>query len=276
MRIETRGLTFDVAAGGPADGVPVLLLHGFPQHSGEFDDVVPALHAAGLRTYAPDQRGYSPDARPPQVRDYRLAECVADAVALLDALDVPAAHLVGHDWGALVAWQVAAYHPDRVHTLTAVSVPHPAAMAHALATDAGQKARSSYIALFRRAGTAEKVLLAWNGAALRKMLGGVGDAERVARYAEPMRRPGALTAALNWYRAMSGAELARTPAVPVPTTFVWSDGDTAIGRTAAETCAERVTGEYRFVVLPGVSHWIPDEAPQALTEAILARVGPTL
>lgn len=272
MRVDARGLTFEVHTGGPEDGDPVLLLHGFPQHSGEWADALPALHAAGLRTYALDQRGYSPGARPAEVEAYRMAECVADAVAVLDALGVDAAHVVGHDWGAVVAWTLAARHPERVRTLTAVSVPHPAAMAHALTTDPQQKARSSYMLLFRKPGKAEKVLLALHATALRKMLGGVGGRERVASYVQPMREPGALTAALNWYRAMSGRDMAGTGPVPVPTTFVWSDRDFAIGRTAAEACAAHVTGEYRFVELSGVSHWIPDEAPGALAEAVLAQV----
>ncbi|MEU6077784.1 alpha/beta hydrolase [Micromonospora sp. NPDC047074] len=272
MRIEARGLTFDVRVGGPAGGTPVLLLHGFPQHGGEWDDVVPALHAAGLRTYALDQRGYSPGARPGAVEAYRLPELVADAVGVLDALGVDAAHLVGHDWGAVVAWAVAAGHPERARTLTAVSVPHPAAMAWALTEDPGQKARSAYMTLFRRPGTAEKALLALGATGLRRMLRGVGDDRRVAGYADPMREPGALTAALNWYRAMSRRDLAAIGPVAVPTTFVWSDGDVAIGRSAAEACAGQVTGDYRFVELPRVSHWIPDEAPAPLAEAILARV----
>ncbi|MET8043113.1 alpha/beta fold hydrolase [Micromonospora sp. NPDC005215] len=275
MRVDARGLTFEVTAGGPSDGVPVLLLHGFPQHSGEWDDVVPALHAAGLRTYALDQRGYSPGARPTAVADYRIPELVADVVAVLDALGLDAVHLVGHDWGAIVAWAVAAGHPDRVRTLTAVSVPHPAAMAYALTNDGQQKARSSYITVFRKPGTAEKVLLAWHATALRRLLGGVGDGPRVDRYAAPMREPGVLTAALNWYRAMSRADLAGVGPVAVPTTYVWSDRDVAIGRTAAEACAANVTGAYHFVRLPGVSHWIPDTAPGPLAEAILARAGGT-
>lgn len=273
MRIDARGLTFDVRAGGPEGGPPVLLLHGFPQHSGEWDDVVPALHAAGLRTYALDQRGYSPGARPEAVDAYRLAELVADAVAVLDALGVDSAHVVGHDWGAVVGWALAAGHPGRVRTLTAVSVPHPAAMAHALTNDRRQKARSAYMLLFRQAGKAEKALLALKATGLRRMLSGVGGAHRVAGYAEPMRAPGALTAALNWYRAMSRSDLAAVGPVPVPTTYVWSDRDVAIGRTAAEACAAHVTGDYRLVELTGVSHWIPDEAPAPLAEAILARAG---
>ncbi|GAA3765222.1 alpha/beta fold hydrolase [Micromonospora maritima] len=271
MRVEARGLTFEVRTGGPEGGDPVLLLHGFPQHSGEWDAVTPALHAAGLRTYALDQRGYSPLARPAAVEAYRIPELVADAAGVLDALGVTRAHLVGHDWGAIVAWGLAAAYPERVRTLTAVSVPHPAAMGHALATDPRQKAKSAYIALFRMPGKAEKVLLALHGAALRRLLRGVGDADVVARYAEPMRDPQALTAALNWYRAMSGTDMKAVGPVEVPTTYVWSDRDVAIGRTAAQACAAHVTGDYRFLVLDGVSHWIPDEAPGPLAEAILAR-----
>ncbi|SCG63779.1 alpha/beta fold hydrolase [Micromonospora halophytica] len=272
MRVEARGLTFEVRTGGPEGGEPVLLLHGFPQHGGEWDEVTPALHAAGLRTYALDQRGYSPGARPAEVSAYRMPELVADAVAVLDALGVDAAHVVGHDWGAAVGWGLAAGHPERVRTLTAVSVPHPAAFGYALARDRKQKARSSYMMLFRQRGTAEKVLLAGRATVLRRMISGLGDAGQVARYAEPMRQPGALTAALNWYRAMSSSDLGRIGTVTVPTTYVWSDKDFAIGRTAAEACARHVAGEYRFVELSGVTHWIPDRAPGPLAEAILARV----
>lgn len=271
-RLDARGLTFDLWSGGPADGEPVLLLHGFPQHSGEWGDVLPALHAAGLRTHALDQRGYSAGARPTAVEDYRLPELVADAVAVLDAIGVTSAHVVGHDWGSIVAWGLAAGHPDRVRTLTAVSVPHPAAMAHALATDPQQKVRSAYMTLFRRAGVAEKTLLAFNAAGLRKVLDGVGR-DRVSSYADPLREPGALTGPLNWYRAMSRSDLAAVGTVGVPTTYVWSDRDVAIGRTAAEACAAQVTGDYRFVELAGVTHWIPDEAADALTDAVLSRIG---
>lgn len=286
MRIEARGLNFDVRLGGPDSAPAALLLHGFPQHSGEWELVAPTLHAAGIRTVALDQRGYSPGARPAEVSAYRIAEPVADALAVLDALGLAAAHVVGHDWGAVVGWHLASRHPDRLRTLTAVSVPHPLAMAAALATDPDQRRRSAYIGLFREgasgtgessregAGKAERVLLAGGAARLRAMLTGV-PVDRREAYLAPIRDPGAtaLTAALSWYRAMSRTDLDGLGAVGVPTTYVWSDQDIAVGRTAALACAKYVTGDYRFVELAGVSHWVPDEAPGALADAIVARVG---
>jgi pimeloyl-ACP methyl ester carboxylesterase len=272
MHISVRGFTFDVHLGGPEGGTAVLLLHGFPQHSGQWDLVAPTLHQVGLRTIALDQRGYSPGARPEDTAAYRIAECVADPLAILDALRVDAAHVLGHDWGALVGWHLASRHPDRVRTFTAVSVPHPLALAAAVGADPDQRERSSYIRLFRAPGRAEQVLLADGGCRLRRMLEGVPP-DRIESYLRPLREPGALTAALQWYRAMSPADLAGLGPVAVPTTLVWSDHDEAIGRTAAEGCAAYVTGEFAFLEVAGVTHWVPEEAPEAVSEAALDRIG---
>jgi pimeloyl-ACP methyl ester carboxylesterase len=271
MRIEARGLTFDVDAGGPEDGEPVLLLHGFPQDHREWAEVVPRLHEAGLRTYAPDQRGYSAGARPATVADYRIDEPVADAVAILDALGIDSAHVVGHDWGATVGWSLAAAHPDRVRTLTAVSVPHPRALADGLRTNWLQRARFVYMGVFR-AGFAERLLLARNGAVLRSMMKPVGAA-RAAGYAAAMREPGRLTAALSWYRALDLKAGGAPGAVTVPTTYVWTDADPLVTRSTAEHTAAWVSADYRLVRLRGIGHWVPEEAPKALTEVVLARVG---
>jgi pimeloyl-ACP methyl ester carboxylesterase len=232
--------------------------------------VEPELHAAGLRTLALDQRGYSPGARPADAGSYRMAECVADALAVLGSLGIGAAHVVGHDWGSAVAWHLAARYPDRVRTLTAVSVPHPLALTQALATDPEQRERSAYMRLFSEVGKAEQVLLAEGAQRLRALFTPVAPEP----YLPPLLVPGALTAALNWYRAMSKEDNVGFGAVAVPTTYVWSDADVALGRTAAGACAAYVTGEYRFVTLPGVSHWIADEAPEALAAEILRRVMP--
>ncbi len=269
---DRAGLTFDVRDSGPAGGDPVLLLHGFPQHAGSWDRVAPVLHGAGLRTLAPDQRGYSPGARPTGRRAYLLRELVDDVRALLDAARLERAHVVGHDWGAMVAWGLAAWHPDRVSTLTAVSVPHPAAFTRALVTSS-QALRSSYMAFFQLPVLPEAVLRAGNSARLRQLLLGsgmpAGDAEdTVAR----MRPAGALTAALDWYRALPLGARDAVGRVRVPTLHVWSDGDAALGRVGAEATADFVTGPYRLEVLEGVSHWVPETAADRLGELVVAHV----
>ncbi|MFI5491721.1 alpha/beta fold hydrolase [Actinoplanes sp. NPDC051859] len=270
MEIKARGFTFDVAVSGPEDGTPVLLLHGFPQDHREFDLLLPRLHAAGLRTYALDQRGYSPGARPEAVADYRLREAAADAVAVLDALGVARVHVIGHDWGAQVAWMLAADHPDRIRTLTAVSVPHPRAMSVALRNQPSQRMRFAYMGVFRSR-VAERLLLARGGAVLRSMMRDIGP--RAALYARAMAEPGRLTGALNWYRALSRGELAGMGKITVPTTYVWSDGDPVVGRSAALGTETWVEADYRLVVLRGIGHWVPEEAPNALAEVALARIG---
>ncbi|RBY86504.1 alpha/beta fold hydrolase [Blastococcus sp. TF02A-30] len=273
LRTDVGDLTFDVRVDGPEDGRPVLLLHGFPETSASWAAVTPLLAQAGLRTYAPDQLGYSPGARPADVDAYALQNLAQVTADLMTALEIPVADVVGHDWGANVAWALAGWHSDRVRSLTAVSVPHPAAYTAAYRADPEQKERSAYIRLFWQAGKAEEVLLADEARRLRRMYdvetSGISP-ETVDEYVGVLSAPGALTAALNWYRAMSSD--VRVDKIGVPTTYVWSDGDVAIGRMAAEACAEFVPGDYRFVQLPGVTHWIPEQAPEQLAAAILDRI----
>ncbi|GAA2873651.1 alpha/beta hydrolase [Streptomyces mexicanus] len=268
--VRVGELTFDVATAGPQTGTPVLLLHGFPETSACWRPMAPTLTAAGLRLYAPDQRGYSPGARPEGVDAYRIEHLVADVIGLLDALGIARAHLVGHDWGAIVGWFAAAWHPDRVQTLTAVSVPHPAAFGWAVAHDADQQQRSAYIKAFRRPGTEDK-LLADDCRRLRAAFGGDVDLPLVEEHLHRLSEPGALGAALSWYRAMT-AEFAALDPVTVPTTYVWSDGDAYLGRAGALRCRRFVSGPYRFVELAGISHWIPEQAPHRLADEVLHRV----
>lgn len=273
MRIDTLhhdGLTFDVVDTGPVDGEPVVLLHGFPERSSSWTEVSELLHGHGLRTVAPDQRGYSPGARPPHRRDYAMPKLVGDVLALVDELG-GSAHLVGHDWGAAVAWTVAARHPDAVRTLTAVSVPHPAAFLAAMPR--GQLLKSWYMGLFQLPWLPE-ALLSRRGGTLDGMLrkGGL-TADDIARFDREIVDDGALTGGLNWYRALpfTPPTWSRTK-VRVPTTFVWSDHDVALGRWGAEHTGDWVDADYEFVELRGISHWIPTEAPDALAEAVVERV----
>jgi pimeloyl-ACP methyl ester carboxylesterase len=266
------GLTFDVRDAGPPDGEPVVLLHGFPQDSAAWDAVTPSLHQHGLRTLAPDQRGYSPMARPRGRKHYTLRETVADVLALLDAAELESAHVVGHDWGGMVAWALGAWHPERLRTLTALSVPHPAAMAKAMVTS-DQALRSYYVGVFQLPQLPERLLLAQGGKALRGMLrsGGLSRGA-AAHYVARMQEPGALSAALGWYRALPFQARDRVGTVRVPTLHVWSTGDTFLGRAGIEATAQFVDAPYRLEILDDVSHWIPELAADRVAELITTHV----
>ena len=277
--VHARGMVFEARAAGSPGGRGVLLLHGFPQTSASWQHQLPALGALGMRALAFDQRGYSPGARPPEVRDYTLGELVEDALAVADDQGFERFDVVGHDWGAMVAWVIAARHPKRVRSLTALSVPHPSAFAGAFRGDSDQASRSSYIDIFRRPGhVAEGLLLGADGSGdgLRAMFTRTGmppGTPEVDEFVAAMLQPGAMTAALNWYRAMAAQEVVDVGAVEVPTLYVWSTEDAAIGRRAAEECGRFVTAPYRFEVLHGVSHWIPETAPDALNALLLDHLG---
>lgn len=268
-------LTFDALAAGPEGAQAVLLLHGFPQTSQAWVDQLEALGAAGYRAVAFDQRGYSPRARPAAVDAYRTPELTADVIGVADALGMDRFHLVGHDWGGAVAWQVGGRHGDRVRTLTAVSTPHPAAMGMALAGQTGgdQAERSSYIALFREPDSQDR-LLADDAQVLRLLYLASGmPAGREAPYVEALATPEALGAALNWYRAADLTLVEGLGPVRSPTMYVWSTEDPALGREAAEATASFVEGPYRFEVLEGVGHWIPEQQPDRLNALLLDHFG---
>lgn len=263
------GLVFDVRDEGPVDGTPVLLLHGFPQDSRCWAAVSPILHTRGYRTIAPDQRGYSPGARPRPRRAYRPSKLTDDIVELIEVAGLGPAHLVGHDWGAAVGWGVAAQRPELLRSLTALSVPHPAAFVRAMFTSS-QGRRSRYMLFFQLPWWPERLLS--SGKSWERSLRSTGmPSEAAARDAELMRDRGRARGALNWYRSMMLSSLrALRGKITVPTLYVWSDGDTAIGPQGAALTPRFVTGPYAYEVLEGVSHWIPDEAPEQLA-ALLVR-----
>ncbi|GAA12738.1 alpha/beta fold hydrolase [Gordonia alkanivorans] len=259
--------TFDVLDAGPLDGEPIVLLHGFPQRARSWDLVAPRLHARGFRTIAPDQRGYSPGARPTRRREYVQGELVADVLALFDDAGVEDAHVVGHDWGAAVAWTLAAHHPDRVRTLTALSVPHPGAFLQAMPR--GQILRSWYMLAFQIPALPEKLL--GRLMTTRPDFGvRMGFPEPFASRVVPdIAEYGALPGALGWYRAMAIPDKRSTPAqVKVPTSYLWGDRDIALGRVGAQLTSGWVDAPYDFVVLPGADHWLPESRPDDVAVAI--------
>ncbi|QIS16702.1 alpha/beta fold hydrolase [Nocardia arthritidis] len=267
INIPTAAGTFDALSSGAPGGREVLLLHGFPESAAAWEFQLTALGGGGCHAVAPNQRGYSPGVRPERVAEYRLEELVGDVAAIADELDWRRFDLVGHDWGAYVAWAFAAEQPERVRSLTAVSVPHPAAFLKAIAEDEDQAQRSAYMQLLRQPRVAERTLLADDCAALRKAFEWKVPQERIEEHVGRLGQQEALTAALNWYRAMhlSGP----VGKVEVPTLYVWGTEDSAVGSTAALAAEGYVRGPYRFEMLEDVSHWIPKEAPEALTRLIM-------
>jgi pimeloyl-ACP methyl ester carboxylesterase len=260
------GFGFRVTDTSPADGSGAgqvaVLLHGFPGDRHCWDRVAPVLAAAGYRVLAPDQRGYSPGARPASRSAYTLSRLAGDVLALADAAEAERFHLAGHDWGAALAWYMAGHYPDRLISVAALSVPHPGAYMRALVSS-GQAARSWYIAAFQLPVLPELALSRRGGQVMRAALGRTGlDPASAARYAARAADPGAMRGPVNWYRAIPLGLRERTGRIGIPTLFAWGDGDRFVSRAAAGLCGRYVSGPYRFEVLEGASHWLPEEAPE--------------
>lgn len=261
---ERKGLIFDVVDRGPLDGDITVLLHGFPQTASSWDALAPRLHAEGYRTLAPDQRGYSPRARPRGRYAYRTSELVNDVLALIRTADPGSrgVHVIGHDWGAAVAWALAATHPNALSTLTALSVPHPAAFIRSLFTSR-QFLLSWYMYFFQLPWIPELALRrlyrSGNSGVATKLTAGQPEADTL-RDVTFLMTSGALTPALNWYRAMPFNPPSRLSPVTIPTMFIASDADPVLGPKCAALTRDHVTGPYTFHTLPEVGHWIPEQA----------------
>ena len=250
----------------------VLLLHGFPQSRHSWRAQVPALGAAGFHAIAPDQRGYSPGVRPDpkDLPAYSIDRLVGDVVDLADTLGAGTFHLVGHDWGGQVAWCTAARHPGRVTSLTVLSRPHPAAFRRAFKENADdQQHRSRHHKAFHDPSTVA-MLLADDAGRLRGTLADAGvPAPSIAEYLSVLGNGEALEAALAWYRAAGALANMEVGPITVPTLYVWGDQDRSVGRSAAEWTAEHVKAPYRFVPVAGRGHFLTDEVPDLVTQALL-------
>lgn len=271
IEVAANDLVFTASsAGSPGDEL-VLFLHGFPQTRYTWRAELPAVAAAGFRGLAPDQRGYSPGARPAGIDAYRVENLVSDALAIADAADAERFHLVGHDWGGQLAWLTAALHPDRVESLAVISRPHPKAFISSLADDPEQASRSGHHRSFLRPEATDE-LLADDAARLRRLLArsGVPPVDAKA-YLDVLAERAALDAAINWYRTGRGSALRAPviPAVTVPTLYVWGTADGSVGRIAAEATAAHVDGPYRFEPVPDIGHFVTDEAPDVFPPLLL-------
>ena len=276
IRIPVGEFVFDAVVAGPEDGDLVVLLHGFPQSNFEYRDQIPTLAAMGFRVLAPNQRGYSPGARPDGAEAYAMANLVSDVVSMAAWFGHDRFHVVGHDWGAAVAWYTALAYPDRIISVVALSVPHPFAFGEALRSPSGQQASmSGYMQTFRAA-DAEERFLADDAAFLREIYSGSGSTSaEIQVYVDLLGTPEAIGAALNWYRAMTvQSPMPTLTPISMPTTYVWSTADFALGREGAELTEKYIEGPYRFTVLDDVGHWIPEQAPDQLNEVLKEHFAP--
>lgn len=275
METQTRsftvdGLGFTVDTAGPDSGVPVLMLHGFPQTRHMWRHQLRALATAGFHALAPDQRGYSRGARPAEVEAYAIDRLTGDALGLMDACGARRFHLAGHDWGGQLAWLIAAANPQRVATLTVLSRPHPAAFVRALAEDPEQAKRSQHHRGFRESDAIAR-LRQDNFKSLRRGLEREGIAAADADvYLRTLGEDGALESAINWYRASVIA--APMPPVSMPTLYIWGSADASVGRRAAELTEQFVRAPYEFVEIRDGGHFLVDQYPDRISELLLAHL----
>jgi pimeloyl-ACP methyl ester carboxylesterase len=257
-----RGDGVELAVHDEGEGTPVLLIHGFPDSANLWRNQVNALIAAGFRTIAPDLRGFGESGR---ADDYRVGRSVADMAAILDTLSIEKAHVVGHDWGAGVAWALAALEPGRVDRLVAMSVGHPG-MRSERTLESRQKAWYTLLFQFPEA---EALLTREDWKLTRQWAASHPDLEeRIAALAQP----GALTAGLGWYRANLHPARELEPAREVPRVDnalgLWSDGDAYLAEEQMRGSG-RFVDDWRYERIEGASHWMQLDAPDRINQLLL-------
>ena len=267
VQVDSGGVTLNVEVYGPEKGTPVLLLHGFPDSGRLWSKQVEPLTEAGFRVIVPDQRGYGKSDKPDEVDAYHLVLLANDQVAVLDQVGVEKAHVVGHDWGAAVAWAMGAFAPDRVDKLVALSVGHPLSFASA---GLEQREKSWYMLLFQFEGIAEHWLSDNDWANFREW-GRHPDADAVIA---DLEKNASLTPGLNWYRATVHPRTLiepplDLPKVTVPTMGVWSSGDFALTERQMTGSSEFVAAPWRYERVEGPGHWMQWEAPEKVNPLLL-------
>jgi len=277
--VQANGLRFHVVSSGPKTGKPVLLLHGFPEFWYSWRHQLRALAQAGYRAIAPDLRGYNLSDKPSGVANYQTRILMSDVVALVAALGYTTVDLVGHDWGGAIAWAVAASseHRQVIRSLAILNAPHPAAFVRRMSLS--QLRRSWYMLFFQIPSLPEHLIRKDGFALLRRMLSrsaqpGTFSAPDLDRFVEAMSQPGALTCAMNYYRAMLRqnlvAELRRLSTIPasLPVLLVWGERDVALGKELTYDL-HKFVDNLRIEYVPDAGHWVQQESPETVNRALL-------
>ncbi|AWK88109.1 alpha/beta fold hydrolase [Azospirillum thermophilum] len=266
-----------VLKAGPADGTPVILLHGFPEFSHGWRNQIGPLAGAGFRVLAPDQRGYNLSDKPQRIADYRIGQLTGDILRLADAEGWERFHLVGHDWGGIVAWWIGLMHPYRLDRLVVLNAPHPATLRPHMARHPAQLLKSWYVGLFQLPVLPERLIRAGGFRMAERALcatsrRGTFSADELARYREAWGRPGALTAMLNWYRALRRNPRPPAVGIPVPTLILWGDRDAFLDSSLADEAAA-LCDDARVVHLPRATHWVQHEEADTVNRLLIDFLG---
>lgn len=278
--VIVNGVSLHVVQAGPLDGPLVILLHGFPEFWLEWRDYFAPLAQAGFRVVAPDQRGYNLSSKPQGVAAYRLDLLADDIFALADKLGRKTFRVVGHDWGSAVAWWMATRNPSRLERLVTMDAPHPAVWMSAVRQDSEQRRKSWYVQALRIPWLPEFLIRLGGYSGLTKALTNAArkDAftpEVLKQYKAAWQQPGALTAMINWYRAVTSDELAMPvpKSLTVPTLILWGDKDIYVGPKLAEACAA-LCANVRVVHFPQSGHWLPHDEREAVIGQLLEFLKP--
>ena len=270
--IETNNTKLHVVTDGPENGTPVILLHGFPEFHYGWRKQVPALAEAGFHVITPDQRGYNLSEKPKGVSSYHLENLAKDVIGILDHYGIQKARLVGHDWGAVVAWYVAIRYPERLEKLVILNVPHPDVMTHFLLHNVEQRKKSWYVYFFQLPWIAEWVLRRQDYRNLVRMLYGSGRKSTFSRddmteYKKAWSQPGALSAMIHWYRSIVRESLKdlfrkKKPArrISVQTLMMWGTNDVALSHEMAQPSID-LCDNGKLIFFENATHWVQhDEA----------------
>jgi pimeloyl-ACP methyl ester carboxylesterase len=271
---QNANVRLHAIAAGPKEGPVVVLLHGFPEFWYGWRRQIEPLADAGFRVIVPDQRGYNLSSKPSGVAAYALTELVSDVIAIADQLGQEKIFLAGHDWGAAVAWSTALLYPQRIAKLVALNVPHPSVMRSFMMKHMRQMLRSWYIFFFQLPYLPEAFFSAFHflvGARslLRSSRPGTFSAEDLNQYRTAWSQPGALTAMINWYRALFRTR-AKFPdkTVRIPTRILWGERDAFL---LAEMAHEslRYCKDAELFTFANASHWLQHEEPARVSELLI-------
>jgi epoxide hydrolase 4 len=273
--VGTNGIKLHVAQTGPQDGPLVILLHGFPEFWYGWRHQIPALAEAGYWVWAPDQRGYNLSEKPQEISAYNLDELAKDIIGLIDAAGREKAFVIGHDWGAAVAWWVAIHYPERVEKLGILNVPHPSVMAKTLRSQPRQLLKSWYIFFFQIPRLPEFLISRghWQGAKqmmLSSSKPGSFSDEDLETYEEAWSQPQAFTSMINWYRAAmrNSRKMSRSSRIIVPTLMLWGVKDLALDRSMAQPSID-LCDDGRLVFFEQATHWVQHDEPDKVTKFLL-------